>query len=155
VEAGLEAGSIAGLTRPLDSAAAPHDCTRPWPRQAPERFAPVKEVPSLQVALTVLCAWAGLLVEAELDAGSSAGFARSPRASGVPDYCTAPWPRQAPERFAPVKEVPSLQVAVTVPVPCAWLAPMDSNSPAITATGNARYRIRPTPFWCSSRSNTP
>jgi len=46
VAAGVEAGSIAGLTRPLDGDATPQDCTPPWPRQAPERFAPVKDVPS-------------------------------------------------------------------------------------------------------------
>jgi hypothetical protein len=85
-------------------------------------------------------------VGAALDAGSIAGLTRSLDSGAAPHDCTPPWPRQAPERLALVKDVPSLQVAVTVPVLCAWAMVMDSNSPAIKATDNTRCRVRPTPF---------
>jgi hypothetical protein len=43
----------------------------------------------------------------------------------------------------PVKAVPSLQVAVTVFVSCAWIAPMGRKSPAISAKDSSELRIRP------------
>jgi hypothetical protein len=54
-------------------------------------------------------------------------------------------PRQAPDLFAPVNAVPSLQVAVTVGVLCACAAPLGRISPATRATDNKRFRIRPVP----------
>ena len=65
------AGAFIGM---VVASAAPHDCTPPWPRQAPARFAPLKGVPSLQVAVTVPvpCAWAAFLAEVGVEAGSIA-----------------------------------------------------------------------------------
>ena len=65
------AGAFIGM---VVASAAPHDCTPPWPRQAPARLAPLKGVPSLQVAVTipVPCAWAAFLAEVGVEAGSIA-----------------------------------------------------------------------------------
>ena len=102
------AGAFTGM---VVASAAPQASTPPWPRQAPKRFAPVKDVPSLQVAVTVpvFCAWLALLVAAGFEAGSIAGLTRLLDSGPAPHDCTPPWPRQAPERFAPVNDVPSLR----------------------------------------------
>jgi hypothetical protein len=79
-----------------------------------------------------------LVVGAGCD-GALAGLVASPH------DCTPPWPRQAPARFVPVKAVPSLQVAVTVAVPCACAPPMGSISPAARTTDSRRFPIRRIP----------
>ena len=63
-------------------------------------------------------------------------------ASEAPHDCTPPWPRRAPDRFAPVKDVPPLRVAVTVPAVCAWETPVDSNNPVNRATEKRRCCIQ-------------
>jgi hypothetical protein len=50
----LLAWLFAGVAGPALVAAELHDWTPPWPRQVPERVAPLKVVPSLQVAVTLL-----------------------------------------------------------------------------------------------------
>jgi hypothetical protein len=91
------------------------------------------------------CVWVALRSEAGFAPGSIAGLTRPLGSAAAPHDCTPPCPRQAPDRFAPVKDVPSLQVAVTVPVLCAWAIPKDSKSPAHKATEKRKYCIGSTP----------
>jgi hypothetical protein len=79
------------------------------------------------------------------DLTGAATGARSGALAGLvasPHDCTLPWPRQAPERLVPVKAVPSLQVAVTVGVLCAWMTPIGRKSAATRVTDSEKVAHR-------------
>jgi hypothetical protein len=83
------------------------------------------------------------LVEAVGEGGGATGLIA---VEAAPHDCTPPCPLQAPERFVPVKAVPSLQVAVTVFVSCARIAPTGSKRAAIRAKDSRELRIRAAPY---------